>query len=118
MDTNYKLLSSAAQKSEKVIEWYWGRMQPQCEGYLRYADAVNMVEDANVKKKTRERMLYLLRKASDRESLTTALEDLRKKYHLSSSQCKVVLRKFQKLGISPITLKNTSHFDCLPFISL
>lgn len=56
-------------------------------------------------------MLYLLRKASDKESLTAALENMRKKFGLSKSQCNNVLKKFRNLGISPITLPNSSNFD-------
>ena len=114
MATNYKLLASAAQKSEKVIRWYLNRMQPPCERYLRYEDAVKMVEESGFRKKTRERMLYLLRKTSDKESLTAASNALCDKYKLSGSQCRAALKRFQKLGISPITLTNTSDWDELP----
>lgn len=116
--TNYQLLSAASAQSAKVVRWYLKRMQPQCERYLRYSDAVGLVKDAGFKKETEKRMLYLLRKASDRESLTAALKDLRDKYSLSKSQCKTILTKFQQLGISPITLTNTSDFDSLPHIFL
>lgn len=75
-----------------------------------------MVEDANLKEKTKGRMLYLLRKTSDKKSLTAALDDLREKYHLTAGQCKTVLKKFQKLGISPITLQNSSDLKELPSI--
>ena len=118
METNYKLLSTAVQKSKKVIRWYLARMQPPCERYLRYKYAVDLIENAKLKGKTRERMLYLLRKTSDKESLTSALTDLRNKHHLSSGQCKTILKQFQKLGIGPITLKNSSDFDELPPIDI
>lgn len=118
MDTNYKLLSAAVKESKRVIRWYLNRMQPQCNRYCRYEDAVSVVEDANLKKKTRDRMLYLLRKTSDKESLTAALDDLKKKHHLTSSQCKTVLKKFQKLRISPITLRNSSDWDELPYVCI
>lgn len=111
VSTNYKLLSSAAKKTEKVIRWYLNRMQPQCDKYVRYEDAVRMVEESGFKKKTKDRMLYLLRKTSDSESLTTALEKLREKYDLSRGQCRTVLKKFNKLVISPITLANSSTYD-------
>ena len=114
MDTNYKLLSTAAKKSRKVIRWYLSRMQPECKQYLRYEDAVRKVEKAGFKTKTIERMLYLLRKTSDSESLTAALEKVKSDFNLSKSQCKNVLDKFRKLGISPITLTNSSTFDELP----
>lgn len=118
LETNYKLLSSAAYSVQKVLRWYLKRMQPQCERYLRYSDTAELVRNAGFKKKTEERILYLLRKASDRESLTAALKDLQNKYSLSTSQCKTTLRKFQKLGISPITLQNASKWDELPPIPI
>lgn len=114
---NYELLSSAAQKSEKVIRWYLSRMQPRCERYIRYGDAVRMVEESGLKKKTKDRMLYLLRKTSDSESLTIALDKLRKKYDLSKGQCGTVLKQFKKLGISPITLPNRGTLKQLPSIA-
>ena len=52
-------------------------------------------------------MAYLLRKASDSRNLTSALEKLKEKYGLKSSQVNRILRWFQKLGISPITLANS-----------
>lgn len=116
MDTSYKLLSTAAKESKRVIRWYLSRMQPPCEKYLRYEDAVCVVEDASLKEKTRNRMLYLLRKTSDKESLTAALDALKEKYHLTAGQCKTVLKKFRQLRLSPITLTNASNFDSLPYI--
>ena len=118
MEMNYQLLATAAQKSEKVIRWYLSRMQPPCGRYLRYEDAISVVEDANLKKKTRKRMLYLLRKTSDKDSLTAAQDDLKKKYYLTNGQCKTVVKKFEGLGISPITLTNASDFGNLPYIWL
>lgn len=63
-------------------------------------------------------MLYLLRKTSDKDSLTAALDALRKKFNLSKSQCNTILNKFKNLGISPITLRNDSDFDVLPALTL
>lgn len=118
MATNQGILLAAAEKAREVIQWYLDRMQSACKQYLRYADAVALVESAKLKRKTRDRMLYLLRKTSDKDSLTAALEDLQTKHHLSKSQCNTILKKFQKLGISPITLRNDSDFDELPALKL
>ena len=68
-------------------------------------------------KKTRERMLYLLRKASDRKSLSAAIEDLRVEFGLVSGQITRVLKKFDKLGISPITLTNADSEENLPVLA-
>jgi len=67
-----------------------------------------------MKEKTRERMLHLLRKTSDNDSLSAALDAMQEKFDLKNGQCNTVLKKFQKLGISPITLTNNSEFDELP----
>ncbi|MDE7247777.1 MAG: hypothetical protein K2N43_07805 [Lachnospiraceae bacterium] len=112
--TNYKLLSTAAKNCKGVVGWYVKRLQPECEKYVRYEDAVTLVEDAHLSKKTRERMLYLLRKTSDKESLSAALEAMQEKFDLKKGQCKTILKKFRKLGISPITLANKSSFKELP----
>jgi len=114
VETNYRLLSSSTKKCTKVVRWYLKRLQPECERYLRYKDAVDLVENVKLKKKIRARMLYLLRKTSDKDSLTAALDAMREKFRLSKGQCKNILKKFHKLGISPITLANSSTFDELP----
>lgn len=66
----------------------------------------------------RKRMLYLLRKTSDKDSLTAAEKDLKSEYHLTNSQYKAVLKKFRALGISPITLRNDSEYGELPALKL
>lgn len=60
-------------------------------------------------------MLYLLRKTSDKDSLTAALGAMQEKFDLKKGQCSTILNKFQKLGISPIILVNSSKFRELPY---
>ena len=118
LGSNWEIIRDVYKNREKIINWYLDRIQPSCTQYLRYEDAVRMIKDTKMKSKTRERMLYLLHKASDTKSLTAAEKDLKSKYHLTSSQCKSVLKRFRELEISPITLRNDSNFECLPHISL
>ena len=113
LGSNWEIIRDVYKNRKKIIKWYLGRIQPAGR-YVRYKDAVGLIEDAKLKEKTRDRMLYLLRKTSDKESLTAALKDLKSEYHLTSSQCGTVLKKFRKLGISPITLPNSSELDELP----
>lgn len=112
---NWMLIKALGKKIEKILNWYLKRMQPAEGNYLRYQDAVDSVSQIKGKK-ARKRMLYLLRKTSDSETLSAALEKLSKKYDLSKSQCRTVLKKFEQLGISPITLANTSGWEQLPGI--
>lgn len=115
--SNWEIISALYKNTVKILNWYLKRIQPVTGKYLRYQDAVDAVSQVRGKR-TQERMLYLLRKTSDSESLTTALEKLRGKYGLSKSQCRVVLRKFEKLEISPITLANSSSHDGLSPLQL
>ena len=118
MATNRGILFAAAEKTPKVVRQYLKRMQPSCTQYLRYEDAVKLIKGRNLKSKTQKRMLYLLRKVSDADSLTNAVGALRYEYSLSSGQCNTILKKFKELGISPITLRNDSEYDKLPALKL
>lgn len=118
MATNRGILFAAAEKTPKVICRYLKRMQPSCTQYLRYEDAVDLINGSKMKSKMRKRMLHLLRKTSDKDSLSNAVGALRYEYSLSEGQCNTILKKFKELGISPITLRNDSEFDELPALKL
>lgn len=113
--SNWNILKKLWEKCKKINEWYISRLQPTGVQYVRYEDAMRMVETIK-SKKIKERVLYLLRKTSDSKTLTAALEKLRKKYKLTKGQQKTVLKRFGKLEISPITLKNSSLYESLPSV--
>jgi len=117
LGANWEIAHDIYKNGPKIINWYLKRLQPS-GNIVRYENAVELVNGAKLKKKTKDRMLCLLRKTSDKDSLTTALEALTDKFGLNKNQCKTVLKKFSKLGISPITLKNSSELDELPSICL
>ena len=50
-------------------------------------------------------------------SFSAAIEDLRVEFGLKSGQIARVLKKFDKLGISPITLTNTESEENLPALA-
>lgn len=100
-------LKACAQGAEKIIRWFLKRLQPKCQQTVRYVDAIALVSTVR-KESKRERMLYLLRKTSDSDNLSNALEKLKEHFQLSNGQCRSVLKAFEKLGISPITLPNAS----------
>lgn len=116
MDDSFKILEKLNKKAPDIICWYLKRMQLNSFGYVRYCDAAD--EISHVKKvKTRERMLYLIRKTSDRHTLSKAIEDLKEAFKLSSGQVNRLLKKFEKMGISPITLTNDNDYEMLPAIT-
>ena len=104
--SQFQELKACAQSAEKIIRWFLKRLQPRCQQTVRYADAIALVSAVR-KESKRERMLYLLRKTSDSDNLSNALEKLKEHFQLSPGQCWNVLKSFEKLGISPITLPNT-----------
>lgn len=112
---NWNIIKKLWKNSEKIIRWYIKRLQPAGTQYIRYEDAVSAVKTIKGKK-NKERMLYLLRKTSDSETLTASLEKLRKKYGLNNGQQRTILKQFEKLKISPITLTNTSAYESLSSI--
>ena len=111
---NYRYLKDCAQQGSEILLWYIDRLQPKCEQYIHYQAAVDMVEKKVTNKKTKERMLYLLRKVSDSRDLSSAMEKLKDKYGLKGHQCERVLEQFAKLAISPITLPSNVSLDTLP----
>lgn len=79
--SNWSILKKLGECSEEIFLWYMKRLQPVGRIHLPYSDAVNMI-GSMVTGKNRERTLYLLRKARENKSITTALKKLRKKYKL------------------------------------
>lgn len=116
LGSNWEVIKGSCKKVKKILKWHIFRIQPAGK-YLRYEDAVALVSTVK-QKKVKERMLYLLRKVSDSKSLTAALEKMCKEYDLSKSKSRTVLKKFRKLGISPITLQNSSKWGELPPIPI
>ena len=113
LDDSFKVLKTLDSKASDIICWYLKRMQLKSPRYVRYCDAVAEISHVN-KTQTKERMLYLIRKTSDRHTLSNAIEDLRIKHKLRSGQVNRLLKKFEKIGISPITLTNNNTNEQLP----
>ena len=103
--TFYKTLKELSDQASKIMRWYLKRMRLLDCQHTGYEEAAEII--SNLKnKKTRERMLYLLRKTSDKRDLSAALVKLKEHYGLKTNQVNHILRKFHKLGISPITIPN------------
>lgn len=81
--------------------------------HLRYQDAVQLIQKKFSKKKTRERLEYLLRKASDSQSLDAALQKTIKQFGMKRGAADRILDKLKKADINPITLPNSSHIQSM-----
>lgn len=115
MDNSCKILTILHEKASAILRWYLERLQLKGHRYVRYEEAKEIIRNQK-NKRTRERMLYLLRKASDRKSLSNAIEDLKVKFGLKPGQVTRILKKFDKLGISPIALTNPGKVESLPVL--
>ena len=117
--SNYRILKESYRAVKKILCKYFNRLFGGHGNFICYQKAKERIESAKMSKKTRERMLYLLRKTSDSNTLDYAVLKMRRKFELSQGQCNHILKKFEKLNISPITLRNDSKFDELPsFLTL
>ncbi len=111
---NYHYLKEGAKRAPKIIKWYLKRVSKNTTGcFVKYSVAVEIVEQAKMKAKTRDRLIYLLRKTSD-GSLGTAITKMRSKFNLFQSQVSHLISKLNKMGINPITLPNSNKVDQIP----
>lgn len=113
---NWHIIQKLGNKAPKILKWYLKRTLLVHGEHLRYQDAVERV--TNVKRENvRKRMIYLLRKTSDCRDLSAAVKALKETYGLSSGQCRRIFNKFEKLGVSPITLPNNDSLSRLQDLS-
>lgn len=113
---NWDIIKKLGNKAPEILKWYLNRILPAEGSHLLYRNSYEKLSEVK-NRKTRERMEYLLRKTSDRGNLTEAVKDLREKFNISSNQSKRILKKYDKLGISPITLPNANQIHELPPLS-
>ena len=85
--------------------------------FVPYDDARKMVSSVK-DKKTRTRMKYLLKKAHELANLDLAIAKLKEKHHLVNRQANRVIKQFHKLGISPLTLPDSSKDDLPDLMTL
>ena len=73
--SSWDIIHTLFKKGKKIIRWYLRRMQPADTPCRRYETAVAQAQ-AIRGEKTRTRILYLLKKASDCHDLDAALEKM------------------------------------------
>ena len=117
-----EMLDTACRKAPKLINDYLEKLFPASAGHLRYDDAKQTIIDQVKKKKMRDQMLFLLDKTSDSDGLNRAIDLLNSKRAkdgkkpLQSVELSRIFKKFDDIGVNPITLPNKSTTDCIPNI--
>ena len=114
-NTNFQFLKKGAKQAKDLVRWYLKRMFKGRTGkHLRYAEAVRMVELQGWKRKTKNRVLYLLRKLSDSESMNVTIQKTQEKFQITPQTVKHLLKKLSQADINPITLPNKSPYTKIP----
>ena len=103
---NRAILKELYRQRQAIIGGYLKKMRLAYGNHFTYQSAVSWIERSIKKPEQRERMLLLLRKCSDCKDLTKAIKYLEEEGGISKKQIEDILEKFQKLGLSPITLPN------------
>jgi len=111
---SYHYLKAGARQSVSLIRWYLKKLFRKTKGHhVTFAAAAAAVHQSKWKDKIKERLIFLLCKTSD-GSLNTAIKKTQQHFQLSASQMDRLLKRFNQLGISPITLPNSSKQKILP----
>ena len=114
--SSWDIIHTLFKKRKKIIRWYLRRMQPADTPCRRYETAVAQAQ-AIRGEKTRTRILYLLKKASDCHDLDAALEKTASHFDLNRRKQKSLLKACNKKKINPITLTNSGAYEELPPLS-
>ncbi len=105
---NSKILRTIMEESESTIKKYLKTIYTG-SSYVKYKQCIELVKDQVKNKRTLENMLQLAEKLAKCKSFSQAVENS----GLSNSQLQTVRKHFISLGISPITLRNSSSLETI-----
>ena len=111
--SNEKLLKSTEENAVRILVNFLEGLKFGTCTHIRYCNTETRIKEAKLEDKIKDRMLYLILKTSD-GNLSSALKKLCSEYNLNYNQCERILKQFDELCISPVTLQNDSQFESLP----
>jgi len=106
-----QMLTAAYRNAGEIIDDFLLKLFPCDADHYRYEDAVQIVKKKVKKDGLRKRMLFLLERmgAEAFNGLDQACRETSEHFDLSSEEMKRLLKKFDKIGVNPITLPNRSE---------
>ncbi len=112
--SNGKIVDTATERAHELI-WRFMKASMFVGGdFLRYDHAVKLIETSTkIKDEDRQPMLELVRKCSDCENICNAARAM----ELNRKSLEKLLRRFKKLGISPVTIPNNNPIKRLPSLT-
>ena len=111
-----EVLQDAVISMSKVLKKYLKRMFPCVGRHLTYPTAVKEIQEKVADEVLREKMMFLLNKASRSDSLSMAMEKTMVEYGMGKKDVEKLLKKFDQVDVNPITFKKDSKMKELPGI--
>ena len=108
--SNKKILKTVINESEKIIHSYMKKLHANLP-FVRYSDCIMRIETVK-HSATRKNMRLLVEKLSDCKSYAQAV----KNSGLSENKLRTVKKQFEKLGVQPVTMRDTAGIDELKFV--
>ncbi len=112
------MIKSVYDKTSDILCNYMKRMFRVKGVFVNYNKAVERIKSTKFETDIKKKMLYLVRKTSDSDNLTNALDKTQNEFNLSDQGITRLLKKFENLGINPITLPNSSKIEQIDLFSL
>ena len=109
-----KVLQDAVISMSRVLKKYMKRMFPCVGRHLPYPTAMKEIQEKVADEVLREKMMFLLNKASRSDSLSMAMEKTMVEYGMGKKELEKLLKKFDQVDVNPITFKKDSKMKELP----
>ena len=108
--SNKKILKTVMDESEDTIRSYMEMLHADLP-FVRYSDCIARIETVK-HSAARKNMRLLVEKLSDCKSYAQAV----KNSGLSENKLRTVRKQFEKLGVQPVTMRDTAGIDELRFM--
>ena len=110
--SNKEILKTVMNESEKTIHSYMKKLHANLP-FVRYSDCIMRIETVK-HSATRKNMRLLVEKLSDCKSYAQAV----KNSGLSENKLRTVRKQFEKLGVQPVTMRDTAGIDELKILTV
>ena len=110
--SNKKILKTVMNESEKIIHSYMKKLHANLP-FVRYSDCIARIETIK-HSATRKNMRLLVEKLSDCKSYAQAVINS----GLSENKLRTVKKQFEKLGVQPVTMRDTAEIEELKILTV
>ena len=110
--SNKEILKTVMNESEKTIHSYMKKLHANLP-FVRYSDCIMRIETVK-HSATRKNMQLLVEKLSDCKSYAQAV----KNSGLSENKLRTVRKQFEKLGVQPVTMRDTAEIEELKILTV